>query len=60
LLILGLIAAMDEASGIPNIDLKHDKLLRQRLPKARGQDGMLKAHKLSAMDLQQVQIVVEA
>jgi hypothetical protein len=53
-------AAMDKASGVPNIDLKHNKELRQHFRKARGQDGMLKAHKLSAMDLQQVQRVLKA
>ena len=58
LIILGLMAASDKPTGVPNIDLSGEKILNMKLRKSRGKDGIWKISKLIGFKLPQVRAIL--
>ena len=51
-------AASTKASGVPNIDLSGERILKTNMRKYRDKDGMLKVCKLSEFELNQLRYVL--
>ena len=55
---MGLMAASDKADVVPNIDLSGERMLKMKLRKSRGKDGIWKISKLIGFKLPQVRAIL--